>query len=461
MGLTSFACETMNLEQGIKRNVFPYIGRNRGGGLRLDVSKLAQWQVVLDHASHLGLTAHIKLQADHQILDDGYLLDERRLYYREIQARFGHILSLTYNLGENITNTGSQRESYADYITSLDPYNHPIALHANGENQKRVFSSALGVDSITGVSVETVSSDVFNNTLKWVQESMDPKWIVTVDKTSRAEPSDAFDSSHNQARIDVLWGNIMAGGAGVSFHWNGDVTLPNFRERENLWKQASLARGFFVRNDVPFANMKAMVEGCSAGNRCLGNRDVVVVQAIQWENGVAVTLESGDASANHYSLQWYNPRRGGPLQYGSKQWLSDGAFQSLGKPPVDDGKDWIALIQRRNGKIPVTAAPIAPTTTTPTSQPLLRPTFVPTSSPSSQRPSDFPSSSPFADISSTDFPTRRPRKTPSPTSDKESPGGIFSDPTDPLVPFSSTSTIHQPLLVVISVSFAIFFITVN
>ena len=76
-------------------------------------SKLDQWEVVFAHADRLGLHLHFKTQEteNDQDLDGGRLGTERRLYYRELIARFAHHLALNWNLGEENTNTTAELQS--------------------------------------------------------------------------------------------------------------------------------------------------------------------------------------------------------------------------------------------------------------------------------------------------------------------------------------------------------------
>ena len=94
-------------------NVWPFVERN--DKLHYDCSKLDQWQIVFDHAQKLGLYLHFKLQEteiddnraghgkdakDRKVetsLDGGDLGVERKLYCRELIARFGHELALNWN----------------------------------------------------------------------------------------------------------------------------------------------------------------------------------------------------------------------------------------------------------------------------------------------------------------------------------------------------------------------------
>jgi len=70
----------------------------------LDVSRLEQWEIVLNHAQERGLFLHFKTQeAENQgLLDDGETGPQRKLDYRELIARFGHHLALNWNMGGEI-----------------------------------------------------------------------------------------------------------------------------------------------------------------------------------------------------------------------------------------------------------------------------------------------------------------------------------------------------------------------
>ena len=100
---------TMNVG-GDGKDVWPWIGPINPKGspendnLHYDVGKLAQWETVFDHAQRLGIFLHFVFneaeEANKRELDDGELGPERKLYYREMIARFGHHLALEWNLCE-------------------------------------------------------------------------------------------------------------------------------------------------------------------------------------------------------------------------------------------------------------------------------------------------------------------------------------------------------------------------
>lgn len=125
----------MNID-GDDRNVYPNV--DPSDRLRFDVSKLAQWEVVFEHGTKKGMYLHFKTQErenDH-LLDQGDLGNERKLYYRELIARFGHNLALNWNIGEENTNTVEQQKQFADWFKLLDHISI-LLLYILGRQSKR------------------------------------------------------------------------------------------------------------------------------------------------------------------------------------------------------------------------------------------------------------------------------------------------------------------------------------
>ena len=94
-----FSFLTLNID-GDDRNVFPYLTYDER--YRMDVSRLDQWEIVFEHADRLGMYLHFKMSEteNEMLLDNGDTGVQRKLYYRELIARFGHHLALNWNLGE-------------------------------------------------------------------------------------------------------------------------------------------------------------------------------------------------------------------------------------------------------------------------------------------------------------------------------------------------------------------------
>jgi Domain of unknown function (DUF5060) len=212
-GLNSFSFLTMNIN-GDDKNVFPYISDAATDRLRMDVSKLAQWEILFEHADKMGMYLHIKLAEteNDDLLDGGLLGNERKLYYREMIARFGHHLALNWNLSEEITNPITQIKEFADYVQATDPYKHIIVIHT-GSNSDLYFD-LTGYPTIGGASLQDNPRRVFTNTLRWVTESAADghKWVVSNDEQNPANEGlvpDSVDPGHDNIRENALWANLM------------------------------------------------------------------------------------------------------------------------------------------------------------------------------------------------------------------------------------------------------------
>jgi hypothetical protein len=213
--MNAFSFLTLNID-GDDENVFPYISDTPQDRLRMDVSKLAQWEIVFEHADTMGMYLHFKMaeQENALLLDGGFLGNERKLYYRELIARFGHHLALNWNLSEEIENSVDQIKTYADYVKEVDPYNHIVVFHTRPNSD--LYSDFLGFPSIDGASLQNNPDSVFEATLNWVSQSASTgkKWVVANDEQNPALDGvlpDSEDPEHNDIRINVLWGNIMVG----------------------------------------------------------------------------------------------------------------------------------------------------------------------------------------------------------------------------------------------------------
>jgi hypothetical protein len=354
-GLNVFSFLTMNIE-GDDRNVFPYTSYKERE--RLDCSRLDQWEVLFEHGTKLGMYLHFKtLEAENTtLLDGGHLGPQRKLYYRELIARFGHHLALNWNLGEEV-GLGAKiatkdKQDWASFFEKNDPYHHHIVIH-NGHNHYDL----MGPDSpLTGFSLQTNMADfsrVHSATLNYLQRSVKTgkPWVVTCDEPGDATHAlipDAEDPTRDNARKNALWGNLMAGGAGVEWyfgyaHAHSDLSCEDYRVREKMWVQSSIALQFFAGNEIPFWNMT------NADNLISNKDDYCLTEPgklylVFLKHAQPTTLDLSRAGGV-FEVLWFNPRDGGALQTGSTQSVNGGTKVALGSPPRDSDQDWLAVIR--------------------------------------------------------------------------------------------------------------------
>ena len=359
-GLNAFSFLTMNIG-GDDRNVFPYLSDAPADRTRIDVSKLAQWEVVFEHAGRMGMYLHFKTQEteNDQLLDGGDLGPQRRLYYRELIARFAHHLALNWNLGEENTNTDQQRKDFAQYFHDHDPYRHIVVVHTYPGDKNKVYAPLLGERStLTGLSMQGSSAnfaDTHADVVTWVTRSRDAgrKWVVAVDEPGDAQhalrPDHDAGDSHEDGRRNALWGTLMGGGAGNEWyfgygHAHSDLTLQDFRSRDRWWDFTRYALQFFLDNRIPFWEMTSDNAISSA------DHDYAFVKpghtyAVYLKNGGTTRLDLTGATGT-FDVRWFDPRHGGALQVGSVPQVQGGGDVALGDPPGAADEDWAVLVTR-------------------------------------------------------------------------------------------------------------------
>lgn len=375
--LNVFSFLTFNVD-GDDRNVFPYLLKepvdayveyasekknveawvNYFHRTRFDVSKMEQWERIFDYSEQKGMFLHFKThetETDH-LMDGGEFGIEGKLYYRELIARFGHHLSMNWNLGEENDQPITHVQAVAQYIKDLDPYDHHMVIHTY-PNQDYRYADLIGEQSpLTGASLQLSDAefiDVHPRVLKWKEkaDSTGRKWALAVDEPGKAKIAllpDDEDTEHDDARTNAMYGTLMAGGFGVEWYFgyaspNSDLTCQDFRSRDLFWDQNRIALRFFKQH-IPFWQMEPRDDLLSdERSYCLAKPDEVY--AIFIHNAEeAPRIDLGD-SGRTFNIYWYNTREGGDLQEGSVKSVQAKGFQEIGTPPSERDKDWLAVIK--------------------------------------------------------------------------------------------------------------------
>lgn len=361
-GVNSQYMLTMNI-QGDGNDVWPYTDHNER--TRFDCSKLEQWEIVFNHMDHLGMMIHFVLQETENecLLDGGQTDVQRKVYLRELIARFGHHLGVTWNLGEEngpadwtpVGQTDQMRKDMANYMKTINPYPNFVVLHTHSdtEHQDLILNPLLGFAALDGPSMQIGKVEDINlRIIHFVNESAKAKkqWVVNLDELGPAWKGvmpDEFDQQHDTIRHFALWGSMMGGAGGVEWYFgyrylNNDLNCEDFRSRELWWKQTKIALDFF-RTNIPFAKMTPANELVSPANTyCLAKAGEVY--AVYLPNGGASEISLPDGK---YIEKWFNPRTDGKLQDGIVKTLTGGGKASIGQPPSEAEKDWVVLITKQ------------------------------------------------------------------------------------------------------------------
>lgn len=374
-GANAVSFLTMNIG-GDDRNVFPYVTYEDRS--HLDVSRVEQWEIVFAHAQTLGLFLHFKTQeAENQgLLDGGELGPQRRLYYRELIARFGHHLALNWNMGEEVgawqkdppnpPQLTAQRLAMAEYFARHDPYHHHVVIH-NG----MPFDDLLGPGArYTGVSLQCSWNAAHRQVLRWIDRSRDAgrPWAVANDEQNPADmgvPPDPGYHGHSgeglqdgkpytlhDVRKATLWGTLLAGGWGVEYYFGyklpeNDLLCQDYRSRDASWRFGRIALEFFAHNDIPFWDMQnadalAGNPQHDNGTYCFAKSGEVYLVFLP-DGGT--TLLDLSAASGEFRVQWFDPRAGAPLLDGAVKSVTGGARASLGPPPRDTTEDWLVVLR--------------------------------------------------------------------------------------------------------------------
>ncbi|MCB0631238.1 MAG: DUF5060 domain-containing protein [Saprospiraceae bacterium] len=363
-GMNSVYFLTMNIG-GDGKDVWPYTGYDER--YRFDCSKLDQWEIVFDHMDSIGLMLHMVTQETENelLLDNGDTGPQRKLYYRELIARFAHHLRITWNMGEengpanftpNAQNT-EQQKAMSEYLKTHDPYRNYLVIHTHSSYKDRheLMERLLGFPYLDGPSIQIGDkADAHEETKFWIDRSAaaGKQWVVNIDEIGPAnrgvDPDDREDNNQAEVRAEVLWGNLMAGGGGTEYYFgylnhDNDLGCEDWRSRERVWDFTKVALDFF-HEYLPFDEMESRDE-LMVGDRsfCLAKEGEIY--AIYFPNGGSGNLDL-TGQAGDFEVLWFNPRDGGEPVPGNITKISGTMSQSLGDPPTDPEKDWVALIRK-------------------------------------------------------------------------------------------------------------------
>jgi hypothetical protein len=381
-GMNAFSFLTYNAG-GDGDNVWPFVSRDEK--FHWDCSKLDQWGVIFDHATSRGLYLHFKLQENEmddnrrgergngldvpESLDGGTLGPERKLYCREIIARYAHNLALNWNIGEENTQITAEINDMVGYIRATDPYQHHVVIHTFPNQQDKVYPPLLGdASEITGVSLQNGWNVTHQRVLKWVRESTAAgrPWVVATDEQCGADTGvppvlgyKGYDGKKKDGkavqtihdiRKATLWGNLMAGGAGVEYYFGyqlpeNDLACQDWRSRDKSWDYARIALEFFETNKIPFwemQNANALIGNSTDDNSkyCLAQPGALYLVYLPQGGETSLDLSG---IAGQFRVTWFNPRDGGAAQAIGNAAIDGGGEVTIAAPSTDD---WLAVIEK-------------------------------------------------------------------------------------------------------------------
>jgi hypothetical protein len=352
-GMNSVYFLTYNIDGGDGKDVWMWTGPDVRD--RYDASKLDQWEIVFSHMDRLGIMLHVVTQEtenDRKLGGGPGLNPIRKLYYRELAARFAHHLAVVWNEGEENNTSDPDRKEIARYIRALDVYHHPITVHTKNNRAPDFYNGLLGDPYFEATSIQGNMENYNRDAIVLRERSAKAgrKWVIFGDEQPPARIGvlpDDVDAGHDIPRTQALWGNLMGGGAGVEWyfgysHPNNDLNCEDWRSRDKMWDQTRYALEFF-HSQLPFWQMEPDNSLASSGSEPRVLAKDGEIYAVYLPRGGSTNLR---VAGGKYSVRWYNPRSGGELREGSITSIAGPGARSLGRAPMEQNEDWVVLIKR-------------------------------------------------------------------------------------------------------------------
>jgi len=289
-GLNSQCIRVFN-RPGPTQDVYPYVDSGAAPWTsatvlkKFDCSKLDQWEVVFEQMTKKGLLINVDLSqpgnasyfefAENLPSTSNPFADTRKLFYREMVARFSHHCAITWNIVEATdansmftadqtqTPSGQQLVNFATYIHSVDPYGHLVVCGTDLTEPEPLYIPTVAADTneyVGGVSIINDMHEAYEYpSFYWFMNQTAKKpYICFQDQVYGGVPyfadTTVADSVAAQFGIEPLWPHLLDGGSGMEFNTeNQGRQLNDFRQFDRLWNQAAIAQRFM--SGLPLQSM--------------------------------------------------------------------------------------------------------------------------------------------------------------------------------------------------------------
>jgi hypothetical protein len=348
---------------GDGKDVWPYSGEiDRKGhedndNSQLDIEKLMQWEIVFSHAQKKGIFLHFVLgegELKNKIeLDNAALGVERKLFYREMIARFAHHNGIQWNLceeydGSELPLNPDRIKKWAEFIKDTDPYGHPVTVHNwnpsawdpfYGDERFDLVSYQYRGDMGYGVVVEHIRKRTLDAG-KIIPISIDESHHTSRENSYECFTWDWLQKCGQQnIRKKIIYPIYFSGGS-VELILEDLLETEDFEIYEKMWDYMFYARSFLQA--LPFWEMwpsDHLLMGENGDGEVFSNGRVF---AIFLPEGGDSFLDLSEIPGT-FMKRWYNPRKG--VFEGEYSTLRGGGVVSLGLPPTDISEDWVLMVE--------------------------------------------------------------------------------------------------------------------
>lgn len=334
---------------------------------RYDNSKLLQWETVFEHAQSLGIFLHFQLAetetGNEKYHDNGTLGPERKLFYRELVARFGHHNGMQFNIGEENDYSTDQRIEFARFIRAVDPYNHPIAVHTHSGREWKTYEPilermadgedvAIDMTSFQGGRSRESMAELMAQMRVASVEAGHP-WVCSYDEPqSIHNDKDDEDRGYPMARRYKMWPAYMGGGGGFEWYVQQDggghgldQRIDDFSLMSQALRWSGYARDFLYQLPLLEVEPNATPAEAAEGKTYVLAKPGEAYAVYNDSCGRDFHLDLSDTSGS-FEVRWFDPRNGGELQESDLTTISGGALRNLGSAPSDLDSDWACLVRR-------------------------------------------------------------------------------------------------------------------
>jgi hypothetical protein len=355
-GVNSIFAILMNLG-GDGQDVHPFLGPSGSDfdNTHYDTSRLAQWNTVFEHAARKGVALNLVLNeteaANENWLDGGVLGPQRKLFYRELVARFAHNPAIKWTLVEENTWSANRLRGFADYIGAQDPYDHPVTFH-NLPEDFAVYSQILGEERFSATALQFDPDLAGMEVEQWRANSAGAgrPWLLHMDENTpwwEGVSASNQDDLRKRALYDVLF-------SGGQIEWyfgfhdlplGSDLDAEDFRQREPIWEYSAHARRLLELH-MPFWRMEPMDWLLSGESGAYGGGEVFAAHgeayALYFPSASSTGTLDLSGTTGLFRLRWYDPRTGEFV--GTSTAVPGGGPVALPAPPHSSSEDWVAIV---------------------------------------------------------------------------------------------------------------------
>jgi len=346
--------------------VFPFI--SPAEKTRYGLSKLAQWEILFEHAQAKGIYLSVMIdetQSDEDFFpDDGAqgLGSARKLYYRMINAIMGH------HNGQKMVISGKAEDSEALHGNpsqaffkqpSINPYDTLVMFPAGFRSKPEGDSELQQANQRDTPATPLLLGDInlFDYAVQIRRQSANSgaPAIAQLDRPLNIQP--AIDGSEYDDALagirNQLWSFLMGGGSGLAGYvraegarQESDQRIDDFLLRPEALNWSRHARSFFEALPVQqMQSSRALAFSQRAIPTFVFYQPGEIYAIYTGANGGPITLDLSDATGE-FTVQWYDPRTGEFLD-GTVHSVQGGESVDLGAAPRDPTMDWAALVKRK------------------------------------------------------------------------------------------------------------------